>query len=88
MIDLDTDELTEIVTSIGTPVSSFLMQDDIAAVIPSDGRVPYQGDNGATTLALYTAALLLLAGCCCTPFLHLNLKSRTVDAIALSFERL
>ena len=59
MIDLDSDELIEIATSIGTPVSSFLMQDDIAAVIPSDVRVP-QGDNGATTLALSTAALLLL----------------------------
>ena len=60
MIDLDSDELIEIATSIGTPVSSFLMEDDIAAVIPSDVRVPFQGDNGATTLALSTAALLLL----------------------------
>ena len=62
-IDLDTDELVEIAASVGTPVSSFLMQDEITDVIPESVKIPpgepYEQDGAATTVAVSMTILLL-----------------------------
>ena len=62
-IDLDTDELVEIAASVGTPVSSFLMQDEISDVIPQSVKIPlsepYGQDGAATTVAVSMMVLLL-----------------------------
>ena len=63
-IDLDSGELVAIASSIGTPVSSFLMQDEVSSVIPEGVEVPAgeaygTGDSG--TLVVSVTALLLSA---------------------------
>ena len=60
-IDLDSSELVEIATSVGTPVSSFLMQSDLVSVIPEGVDIP-EGQpfgSGSTTLAVSMTAMLL-----------------------------
>ena len=62
VIDLDTNELVEIATSVGTPVNAFLMQADVATFIPDGVEVPtsepFGTGVGATTLVSTTVLLL------------------------------
>ena len=62
-IDLETDELVEIAASIGTPVSSFLMQDEITDIIPESVKIPRgepYGQDGATATVAVSMTILLL----------------------------
>ena len=60
-IDLDTGELVEIAASVGTPISSFLMQDEITDVIPASVRIP-PGEPYGGTVTLTVSMTILLVG--------------------------
>ena len=48
-----------IVTSIGTPASALLMQDDFTANAPEGVVIPAAGDNGAAHVTISMVVLLL-----------------------------
>ena len=60
-IGLDTGELVEIAASVGTPVSAFLMQDEITDIIPDSVKIPpgEPYDSVAAMLAVSMTILLI-----------------------------
>ena len=61
-IDLDTGELVEIAASVGTPVSAFLMQDEITDVIPDGVNIPPGEPYGSAAAMLTVSMTMLLMG--------------------------
>ena len=63
MIDLDTGELVEIAASVGTPISAFLMQDEITNIIPDSVTIP-PGEPyyGSAAVMLVVSMTILLMG--------------------------
>ena len=63
VIDLDTGELVEIAASVGTPISAFLMQDEITDIIPDSVNIPAGEPYGsaAAMLAISMTILLMFA---------------------------
>jgi hypothetical protein len=61
-IDLDTGELVEIAASVGTPVSAFLMQDEITDVIPDSVKVPTGEPYGSAAAMVAVSMTILLMG--------------------------
>jgi hypothetical protein len=61
-IDLDTGELVEIAASVGTPVSAFLMQDEMTDVIPDSVKVPPGEPYGSAAAMMVVSMTILLMG--------------------------
>jgi hypothetical protein len=61
-IDLDTGELVEIAASVGTPVSVFLMQDEITDIIPDSVKVPPGEPYGSAAAMMVVSMPILLMG--------------------------
>ena len=62
VIDLDTGELIEIAASVGTPVSAFLMQDEITNIIPDSVMIPPGEPYGSAAAMLAVSMTILLMG--------------------------
>jgi hypothetical protein len=62
VIDLDTGELVEIAVSVGTPVSAFLMQDEITDIIPESVKVPPGEPYGSAAAMVAVSMTMLLIG--------------------------
>lgn len=61
-IDLDTSELVEIAASVGTPVSAFLMQDEITDIIPDSVNIPPGEPYGSAAAVMVVSMTILLMG--------------------------
>ena len=61
-IDLDTGELVEIAASVGTPVSAFLMQDEITDIIPDSVNIPSGEPYGSVAAMMVVSMTILLIG--------------------------
>ena len=59
---MDTGELVEIAASVGTPVSAFLMQDEITDIIPDSVNIPPGEPYGSEAAMLAVSMTILLMG--------------------------
>ena len=62
VIDLDTGELVEIAASVGTPVSAFLMQDEITDIIPDSVKIPPGEPYDSEAAMIVVSMTILLMG--------------------------
>ena len=60
VIDLDTGELVEIAASVGTPISAFLMRDEITDIIPDSVKIPAGEPYGSAAAMLAVSMTILL----------------------------
>lgn len=69
-IDLDISELVEIAASVETPVSAFLMQDEITDVIPDSVNIPSGEPYGSAAAMMVVSMTILLMGAVTTLFFN------------------
>ena len=86
-VDLDTGELVEIAASVGTPVSAFLMQDEITNIIPDGVTIPPGEPYGSAAAMLAVSMTILLMSAVAALFFNWNLGHTHVwhsDYLAVS----